>query len=58
MSLVIHANKCEFSDLSDFKMKEILKFGLKDLRFTECLLREPDLTLSKAIHAGQAVKET
>ena len=52
------ANKCEFSDLCDSLMKDILIVNLKDLVLSECLLREPDLTLRKAIQAGQTAKET
>ena len=42
-------NKCEFGDLRDFLIEDILIVGSKDLRLTERLPREPDLTLGKAI---------
>ena len=48
----------EFDDLCDSLKKKIFTVGLKDLRLTERLLREPDLTLRKAIKIGQAAKET
>ena len=39
----------EFDDLCDSLIKDILIVGPKDLRLTERLLRELDLTLKKVI---------
>ena len=40
----------------NFLIKDILIVGLKDLRLSEHLLRETDLTIRKAIQAGQAAE--
>ena len=51
-------SKWEFGDLSDLLIKYILIVRPKDLRLTERLPSEPDLTLKKAIQAGQAGEQT
>ena len=51
-------SKCEFGDLCDSLIKDILVIGFKDLRLTERLFREPDLTIRKSIYVGQAAEET
>ena len=53
-----YASKCEFGDSCNSLIKYILIFGLKVFRLTECLHREPGLTLRMATQVGQAAKET
>ncbi|XP_063381956.1 uncharacterized protein LOC134668401 [Cydia fagiglandana] len=43
------ANKCEFKDLCDDLVRDRLICGIKDTAIRERLLREPTLTLQKAI---------
>ncbi|XP_063542073.1 uncharacterized protein LOC134750761 [Cydia strobilella] len=43
------ANKCEFKDLCDDLVRDRLICGIKDTTIRERLLREPTLTLQKAI---------
>ena len=52
-----YVSKCEFNDLHDFLIKDILIVGLKNLHLTDCLLWEPDIILRKAIQVNQATKE-
>ena len=44
-------NKCEFGDLCDYSIKDVLIVGLKELRLTERILCEPDLTPNSSIQA-------
>ena len=48
-------SKCEFRDLCNSLIKDILIVGLKDLHPKEYLLREP--VIMKAIQADQVTKE-
>ena len=50
--------ECEFGTLRDSLIKDIAICGLADNRLRERLLREPNLTLEKAIEYGQASQET
>ncbi len=52
------ASDCEFGEISDLLIKDILICGINDLRLSKRLLREAELTLEKAIQAGQAAEET
>ena len=49
---------CEFGDICDSLIRDILIIGITDNRLRERLLREANLTLDKAIQAGQASEET
>ena len=52
------SSKCEFDTLQDSLIKDMIVCGTKDNSLRERLLRECDLTLSKAISAGHAAEET
>ena len=49
---------CEFEQLRDSLVRDIIICGINDNRLRERLLREPDLTLQKAIQLGHAAEET
>ncbi len=49
---------CEFEQLRDSLVRDITICGINDNRLRERLLREPDLTLQKAIQLGHAAEET
>ena len=49
---------CEFEQLRDSLIRDIIICGINDNRLRERLLREPDLTLQKAIQLGHAAEET
>ena len=50
--------KCELDNLQDSLIKDIIIFGTRDNSLRERLLRECDLTLSKAISGDHAAEET
>ena len=50
--------ECEFENLRDSLIKDMIVCGTNDNAFRERLLRESDLTLSRAISAGHAAEET
>ena len=52
------SSECEFDNLHDSLIKDVIVCGTKDNSLRERLLRECDLTLSKAISAGHAAEET
>ena len=52
------SSKCEFDNLQNSLIKDMFVCGNKDNSLHERLLRESDLTLSKAISAGHAAEET
>ena len=52
------SSKCEFDNLQDSLIKDMIVCGTKDNSLYERLLGECDLTLSKAISAGHAAEET
>ena len=52
------SSECEFDNLQDSLIKDMIVCGTKDNSLCERLLRECDLTLSKAISAGHAAEET
>ena len=52
------SSKCEFDNLQNSLIKDMFVCGTKDNSLHERLLRECDLTLSKAISAGHAAEET
>ena len=52
------SSECEFDNLQDSLIKDMIVCGTKDNSLRERLLRECDLTLSKAISAGHAAEET
>lgn len=43
---------CNFGDLKDSMVRDQLVYGTKDKKLRSCLLREIDLSLSKAIDWG------
>ena len=49
---------CEFGELCNSLIRDVIIMGLLDNKLRERLLREPDLTLEKAIKHGQAAEET
>lgn len=51
------SEECEFGELKDSLIRDLIICGLNDSRLKERMLREPDLDLKKAIKLGQAVKE-
>ena len=48
------SSECEFDNLQDSLIKNMIVCGTRDNSLCEKLLQECDLTLSKAINAGQA----
>ena len=52
------SSECEFDNLHDSLITDMIVCGTKDNSLRERLLRECDLTLSKAISAGHAAEET
>ena len=52
------SSECEFDNLQDSLIKDMVVCGTKDNLLHERLLWECDLTLSKAISAGHAAEET
>ena len=50
--------ECEFENLPDSLIKDVIFCGTNENAFLERLLRESDLTLSRAISAGHAAEET
>ena len=50
--------ECEFENLRDSVIKDMIVCGTNDNAFRETLLRESDLTLSRAISAGHTAEET
>ena len=52
------SSKCEFDNLQNSLIKDMFVCGTKDNLLHERLLRECDLTLSKAISAGHYAEET
>ncbi len=52
------AADCEYVNLTDPLVKDILVVGTNNLRLKKCLLRKHDITLDQAIQAGQAVEGT
>ena len=50
--------ECEFENLRDSVIKDMIVCGTNDTAFRETLLRESDLTLSRAISAGHTAEET
>ena len=52
------SSECEFDNLQDSLIKDMIVCGTKDNYLRERLLWECDLTLSKAINAGHAAEET
>ena len=52
------ASQCEFGEISNRLRKDMLVYGQRGNALRERMFREPDLTLEKAIPAGQSAKET
>ena len=50
--------ECEFKNIRGSLIKDIIVYGRNDNAFRERLLRESDLTLSRAISAGHVAEET
>ena len=51
-------HECEFENLRNSLIKDMIDCGTNDNAFRERLLREFDLTLSRIISAGLAAEET
>ena len=49
---------CEFGELKDSLIRDVIIIGVSDNRLRERLLREPSLSLDNAIKYGQATEET
>ena len=49
---------CEFGDLATTLIRDLIVCGVRDNSLRERLLRDSELTLTKAISAGQAAEET
>ena len=52
------SQECEFGELCNSLIRDVIIMGLLDNKLRERLLREPDLTLENAIKHGQAAEET
>ena len=52
------ASECECGTLADSLIKDMIVCGVADQSLRERLLRDADLTLTKAIDAGIAAEET
>ena len=52
------SSECEFDNFQDSLIKDMIVCGTKDNSLRERLLRECNLTFSKAISAGHAAEET
>ena len=52
------STKCEFDNLQDSLIKDMIVCGTKDNSLRERFLRECNLTLSKAVSASHAAEET
>ena len=49
---------CEFETLRNLLIRDIIICGINDNHLRECLLRETELTLQKAVQLGHAGEET
>ena len=52
------SSECEFNNLQDSLIKNMIVCGTRDNSLREMLLQECNLTLSKALSAGHAAEET
>ena len=52
------SKECEFSDLQNSLIRDMIVIGITDNYLRQRLLREPDLTLDSAIKLGYAYEET
>ena len=57
MELRSKANQCDFGEISNRLIKDMLVCGQRDNALWEIMLWEPDLTLGKAMQAGQSAEE-
>ena len=57
-SLRLRARSCEFTELTVSLIHDKVVLGCSDARFQEKLLRESDLSLTKAIDLSRAAKAT
>ncbi|XP_057290719.1 uncharacterized protein LOC130613381 [Hydractinia symbiolongicarpus] len=49
---------CEFNDLRESLMRDVIIVGVSDDRLRERMLREPDLNLDKALQLGNSAEQT
>ena len=56
--LKVLAQDCEFGNLRDSLIKDVILIGVKDEKLRERLMREATLDLEKAVQLGQAASET
>ena len=52
------SKQCEFSDLQNSRIRDMIIIGMTDNHLRQRLLREPDLTLDSALKLGHAYEET
>ena len=52
------SEECEFGELKDSLIRDLIICGVNDSRLRERMLREPELDLQRAIKLGQAAEET
>jgi len=57
-TLRLHAKTCQFEQHRDSMLRDRIVLGCNDVRLQERLLREPDLTLCKAINICRAAEAT
>ena len=50
-------NECEFSNLQNLLIRDMIVTGKTDNHLRQSLLREPDLTLDSALKLGPEYKE-
>ena len=52
------SEECDFQNIKESLIKDIIIVGVLDDKLRERMLREPDIDLKKAIQLGQANEET
>ena len=52
------SKECEFSDLQNSLIKDMIVIGITNNHLRQRLLQEPDLTLDFALKLGHACEET
>ena len=52
------SEECEFGELKDSLIRDLIICGVNDSRLRERMLQEPELDLQRAIKLGQAAEET
>ena len=52
------SKECEFSNLQNSLIRDVIVTGITDNPLRQCLIREPDLTLDSALKLGHACEGT